>query len=515
MNQYLENRKGERGQMAVTAFVASVVLVLAVGTAIYFASKEQKKVEQSGKSVTAMKMAEQALSRAVWKMEERVGNWDTLMTGGTLPGYNFDQIYTEGDGEYTIQIASAIPANYSGTDRTSKVVVTVVGRDKDHTDSKALKVVYSNESEKPDFAVYILNEKKHKRQKRDKHEEYKQEGKQSSFLTPLLYDTYAALKSIPDKFVQEVWADDDKDGDDFDEDQMKGVHWGPIVALGDMNLGKKGSKSWNSYPRKLATGNIKGRDTNKEAPPNTDGKEWWSYDDSVPTPPTIDFDYYRGVAKGTAPDLTNFPAGGIYHTKGNGSDCVPSHGKRGGKNEDKKEDDDEDNHWLVDQVDTYGSPRCYFFDNVNCKISGDTYIEGTIIVVNKKLMVKEGKRSHSQGQYTCAVLPNAWGEYLKLPDPSASGEYPADTGYHSVAATYTFDASNPVTVKGLLYATKEVQLKGNATVHGVVIVGKKFKFDGSGNAQVFYDHTLKVKSTEVSLVRDSYNEIKRDWPSGL
>ncbi len=130
-------------------------------------------------------------------------------------------------------------------------------------------------------------------------------------------------------------------------------------------------------------------------------------------------------------------------------------------------------------------------------------------------MVKSGKRDTSQGQYTAKVPPKAWAEYLRLPDTSASGEFPADTGLNSVASTYAFGASNPITIKGLVYATNEVELLGSARIHGVVIVGKKFKFNGSGNAQVYYDHTLMVKPSEVSLVLEKYNEVKTSWPSGL
>ena len=513
--------QGSKGQIAVTAFVAAAILVVVVGTAIYFTQKEQEKVKAAETSSIAMKMAEQALSRAVWKIEERVENWEDITEGTALAGYNFNQKYTEGDGEYCIQIASATPLNTSLDDTSSKVVITAVGRDKNGNEVKAIKAIYSNEAVSPGYAVYILNEKKHKRKKRDKHSEYKHD-KKSAWLGTMMEGALAHAESLAGSFASEAWAsskkDDDKD-DDFGEDQMKGIHWGPVVALGDLKLKKHSShnKYWLRYPRKMATGNVKGRDQNKESPPNTDGQEWWSYDDSVPSAPELDFDFYRTAAKngGVVDGVTHFSGGGVYHTKGNGSKCVPSHGKRGGKNEDKKDYDDDNDHFLIDQVDTYGQPKCYFFDDVNCKISGDTYIEGTIIAFNSRIMVKEGKRHSSQGIYTAAVPPDAWGEYLALPDTSASGEYPADAGLNAVNPTYAFDSSNPVTVKGLLYATKEVHLKGNATVHGVVIVGKKFKFDGSGHAQVFYDHTLQLRPSEVSLAMESYNEIRAQWPSGL
>src|SRR3989338_3408290 len=147
------NKPSNRGQIAITAFVASAVLIVVVGAAIYFTQKEDEKSKLAGKSSVAMKMAEQGLSRALWKVEERVQNWDTLSAGQTIDGYHNDLKYTEGDGEYCIDIAKANSTNLpNDTERDSKIVITATGRDNDNTDLRTLKVVYKNELEKPDFA---------------------------------------------------------------------------------------------------------------------------------------------------------------------------------------------------------------------------------------------------------------------------------------------------------------------------------------------------------------------------
>lgn len=505
--------------MAVTAFIASAVLIVVVGAAIFYTQKEDEKANLAGKSSVAMKMAEQALSRAIWKAGERVQNWDTLMAGTTIADYNNDKKFVEGDGEYCIKIEKASSSNLPNeTDLASKIVITATGRDKDGNDLKTLKTVYKNESEKPDYVIYVLNEKKHKRKSNEnlcKNVSKKVALLQlkSSFLD---YANAWADSLIPEAYASDK-KDDDKDKDDyeFDEDQLKGVHWGPICVLGDWRMANKSSRYWFSYPRKFATGSIKGRDTNSN-PPNTDGVEWWSYSDQVPSAPTLDYEYYKTIAQnsGSYNGTLVYPGGGEYHRPGSGSNCVPAHGNRYGANhdDDKKEGDENDNHWLVSRLDT--SSRCYFFDGMHCKISGDTFIQGIIIARNGKVTIRAGKGSRSQGVYPATVPPNAWKEYGKI-DTSASGEYPADAGYQSVNGSYSFTSSNAVTVKGVIWADKEVHMKGSAVFHGIMIVGKKFKFDGSGDAQVFYDHTINLKATEVSLVQDSYNEVRGSWPSGL
>ncbi len=510
-----------RGQIAVTAFVASAVLIVAVGAAIYFTQKEDSKAVSAGKSSVAMKMAEQALSRAIWKVEERIQNWDTLMAGAQIDGYKNDQKYVEGDGEYCIDIAMANATNLPGDDdRASKVVITATGRDKDKTDLRVLKAVYKNENEKPDWVIYVLNDKTHKRQKRGNL--CKQVSKKSAFLN-IKSGFYEYANALAESVIPSVQASssksssDDDDNYEFDEDQMRGVHWGPICVLGSWKMKNGHGRYWLPYPRKFATESITGRDTNP-SPPNTDGEEWWSYSDEVPSAPTMNYDYYKYIAQHAGADSngnTVYAGGGEYHTLGDGSSCIPSHSRRKGCNEDKNEDDENDHHWLINRVDTAASPRCYFFDNVNCKITGNTFINGIVIARNATVFIREGKRSHANGQFTVTVPNKAWREYGAI-DTAASGEYPGDAGYQHVQTTpYTFDSTNAVTVKGIIWADKKVYLKGGACVYGIIVVGKNFQFDGGGSAQVFYDNTLTIKATDVSLEMDTYNEVRGSWPSAL
>jgi len=72
------------------------------------------------------------------------------------------------------------------------------------------------------------------------------------------------------------------------------VHWGPIMAMGNIEV--SGSASTNGFPRKLARQTVKPFDpTNDTNPPNTDSLEWWS-NYNVPELPVFDFTTMRASA---------------------------------------------------------------------------------------------------------------------------------------------------------------------------------------------------------------------------
>lgn len=75
------------------------------------------------------------------------------------------------------------------------------------------------------------------------------------------------------------------------------VHWGPIMAMGDITV--SGSAATNGFPRKLARQTVKPFDpTNDTNPPNTDSLEWWS-NYNVPELPVFDFTAMRSSAAQT------------------------------------------------------------------------------------------------------------------------------------------------------------------------------------------------------------------------
>lgn len=75
------------------------------------------------------------------------------------------------------------------------------------------------------------------------------------------------------------------------------VHWGPILAMGDLTV--SGNALNNGYPRKLSRQTVLPLDTTGDVnPPNTDGLEWWS-NYNVPELPQFDFTTMRASAAAT------------------------------------------------------------------------------------------------------------------------------------------------------------------------------------------------------------------------
>ena len=75
------------------------------------------------------------------------------------------------------------------------------------------------------------------------------------------------------------------------------VHWGPVMAMGDITV--SGGALKNGYPRKLSRQTVKPFDTTNDTnPPNTDSLEWWS-DYNVPELPVFDFTSMRSSAAAT------------------------------------------------------------------------------------------------------------------------------------------------------------------------------------------------------------------------
>jgi hypothetical protein len=76
------------------------------------------------------------------------------------------------------------------------------------------------------------------------------------------------------------------------------VHWGPIMAMGDINV--SGTAASNGFPRKLSRQTVRPFDpTGDTNPPNTDNLEWWS-NYNVPELPKFDFTSLRASAAATS-----------------------------------------------------------------------------------------------------------------------------------------------------------------------------------------------------------------------
>ena len=240
------------------------------------------------------------------------------------------------------------------------------------------------------------------------------------------------------------------------------VHWGPIYSTDYIDL----TGHDELWPRKYARSYINPRDTDS-AEPNTDGVEWWSYNEppGVPDVPEIDFDYYKAEAKSQ---------GQYYAT----------------------------NQTFMGVVDTTTWVR-YFEGNLRL-LAFKNYLQGVLIVKGDfKATVLGG------GTPTVDIPSEAWKEYAKI-DTSDSDEYPGDIGYQKVAKTYTFSSINGVSIKGFLY------VGGNCDVTSLTnIVGAIYAPNASaslaGWITVYYQDNMDIKTFNHVITRKSWKEINSDW----
>lgn len=272
------------------------------------------------------------------------------------------------------------------------------------------------------------------------------------------------------------------------------AHWGPILAM--QNIALSGTSALRYYPRKLSKQAVVGtagnpRDTNGVTPPNTDNLEWWS-NYEVPELPVFDFAALRSSAAATG---TLNCAGNVTGNHVNqlvcGSSCVNCSVSNLYKDS------------------RYDKGYVWYWDN-NVSISGQSGTIGTVIVRGN--MSTSGTDSYNPP--ALRVPANAWQEYQKI-DTGSSNQYPADAGLRSNAATYDIGScgtacegsasGGDLGIRGFAYVGGTISMTGDSDVYGAIWV--QSGWSGGGNVMVFYDDSLVLPQLNVTLSRQSWQEV--------
>ena len=274
------------------------------------------------------------------------------------------------------------------------------------------------------------------------------------------------------------------------------AHWGPMLAMNNITL--TGTSATRYFPRKLSKQVVVGtggnpRDVNGLTPPNTDNLEWWSNYD-VPELPIFDFAALRSSAAATGTLNCNGTApGGIGHTGliACGSACVNCSVQ---------------NLWNDQR---YDDDAVWYWDN-NVAWSGNSGIKGTVIV-RGNLTITGGDRFIPTAM---RVPPAAWQEYRRF-DTGSSNQFPGDVGLSTVTGSYvlgscgvTCEASasgSDLGLEGFMYVGGTINMTGDSDVHGAIWV--QSGWSGGGNVMVFYDDTLVLPQLNVTLARQSWQEV--------
>ena len=126
-----------KGFMLILAMVALVMMAIFLPALVRLIENETKWAMKQKQASTAFHMSEQGLDRGMWKLQESDSVWSDASMGAAIAGYNFDVIYystgsEQKEGEYTVKFSS----HSSGG-----VMVRSVGRDRSENEVRALEAI--------------------------------------------------------------------------------------------------------------------------------------------------------------------------------------------------------------------------------------------------------------------------------------------------------------------------------------------------------------------------------------
>ncbi|MBI4424846.1 MAG: hypothetical protein HY554_14030 [Elusimicrobia bacterium] len=466
-----ERRGFEPGQILPGVLAALLILMIFVPAMVYLVQNEAKHTVKQKRSTVAFYAAMAGVDRALYVLKASTTAFDDVLDGDTPSGYQGDTIYTDiPTGSYKVWMTS--------TTTSKQIAVYGYGRDDTSNEFRTIEVLLQRD------------------------------GVVAAIYAPAITSFGNAT----------VW-------------------WGPMMSKGNMQM--QGAAN-NLYPRKLARGSITisgggspaSRDSNSAAP-NTDGLEWWSYNEppGVPDAQDINLDYYREAAK----DEVGCPAGGTpagscYYTSNQSWS----------------------NH-------TSTVSRVYFFE-ANASFTGGKHFRGFIVVMGNVSFSGSGQGASGgvdYGEYIAAIPAEAYKEYQKNTpqakencvsaggsrrtsgcagggptggddgnyanddeaeaDDGCCHQYPGDDGLRSTE-TWKFGAgcvahgdfgnapTGPVHVKGYIWVRGSTTITGNAIIHGS-LYSDSGSFSGGGTADVFFDDTLEVQVKSITISQVSWKEL--------
>lgn len=457
---------GRRGQVLVGVLITMLVLVIMVPALVFYVQSEVKQTMKQKRSTAAFYAASSGIDRALFKVKSSSTVFDDCLQGNMPAGYNGEIVYTDvTNGAYVIGISS--------TAVQKEIRVEARGRDGTATEHRTIVVLWKKDSVAA--AVYA--------------------------------PSITAAGSAK-------------------------IYWGPLMSLNSIVV--QGSSN-ELYPRKLARGAITAtgggypsRDTSSAAQ-NTDGLEWWSFNEppGVPDILPVDLDYYKTAAKAEVgcPAGGN-PSGSCYYTS----------------------DQNWDNH-----KSTFN--RTYYFEG-DAKFTGSKHFRGVMIIMDEFDMQGSGESGATYGQYTVSVPTTAYLEYQKNApnggDANCSGsaacasacggggngasddsnyndnddaerddccchQYPGDMGT-AVTEQYTFGtgctghgnaggaSTEKIAFKGFIYVRGNSKISGSTSIHGALL-STSGSFTGSGSFSMFYDDTLEIRTTGINITQTFWAEI--------
>ncbi len=426
---------GRSGQILPGAIAILVILAVMVPAMVLWTQREAVYSMKQSQNTSAFHLAEAGVEKGYLYVSLSTITWNAIQAGTSQANYRFDKAYTDIEGgTYAISITSG-PG-------TQQVTIITVGRDRRNTETRALRVVYTN---------------------------------------AILGDT--AIYS----------------GGGVQIGGGTNVEWGAVMSPNNIIA------TGRAHPQYWSASQIIGKDTSAN-PPNSDGCQWHSFQANLPTPPDLDFDFYRTSAAATTGCPDHVGAHGALRdgTLSPGSCYYPGA--------------------VTNWNDTTASKTIFIEGDLTVKSNG-MFHTGTIVVMGNINLPNgvwgTGNVTMSMPNKAWKQYCNDWAAYLNF-DPSP----PAPANYPGLNSTYTSSSlitkfSSKVAVNGFMYVGGNFNNGGggggNSDIYGVLYAIGTSTLSAASPIDFYYNGgaTSNIVTTNVSLTRASWQDEVRGWPAGL
>lgn len=442
--------RGRGGQTLVAAVLMATAALVIVPLLVFSVQNEARWTVKQDRSTLAYHLAEAGQDRAVAFLAASDESWSQALAGTPAPGYAGDVQYSDvAGGLYTISLSSGPLAD--------QVTVLTKGRDAGSKEVRAIQAVYGADKSVVADAPLL-----------------------SGFIAqgPVGYQS------------------------------TMHVYWGAITSYTGLTVSGTPPPY---HPLKISKGSISPWDASP-TPPNADPSKGYSaYDPTLTTPPQLDFDRYRALAKATVLPDPQLSGGS------RGSQTAAWRGT-GYFDAGSKPKEVDFKNYVLDC-----STCVIFIERDNAKLEGSGYMHIAALIVHSGNI-----HIHNSGAnpYVVSVPTAAWQQYTagtaahpQSPDTAAVDEYPGDGGYRLTKPTYSiptaaFDGvgNTGMAFHGLLYSYSFNCSGGNNTLVGQFLIGP-------GGTKVntivlYYDPSVAIggKYKDPTVLRRSWREVVASWP---
>ena len=267
------------------------------------------------------------------------------------------------------------------------------------------------------------------------------------------------------------------------------VEWGAVMSPATIDA------TGRNHPQYWSASQITGKDTNAN-PPNCDSPaccQWHAYQANLPTPPSLNFDFYRTSAAATAGcPAGGTPAGSCYYS---GS--------------------------VANWDNTTAGKTIFIEGDLSVKSPG-MFHTGTLIVMGN---INLPNGVWGKGNVAMSMPNTAWKQYCNDWAAYQAFDAGAPAAFPGLNSTYTSGAitvnSTKISVNGFLYVGGNFNNGGggggNSDVYGVLYAVGTSTLSAASPIDFYYNGsaTSNLVTTNVSLIRSSWKDELTGWPPGL